>query len=281
MNMEILSDALNLLEDRHIEAGFAPPERRNIRPLAAAVACLAILILAAVSLPPIVRSFTGSQTDSADGAGDACGTLPGDMLPELNVGGRLYYWDGISRLETGRAGTYLPDGYTEYGPFTAVPESQEPGESQLRAGFDAWGTVYTSEETPEAVYVLMTTGWFEDQYVRFTSDELTEPRIIWNGRAYNVPFITGKVYPATEELPEGCEQVGTLRFTGRDTVPQNDLETNCPSDFQGKTLDGRPVYRDPADPDRIYVYMKRAWREGWDDVYIICPLRQIQAVQNE
>ncbi len=169
MNTEILSDALDLLEDRHIEAGFKPPKARRYRRYAVAAACLALLILAAVSLPPMVRSFTGSRADGEGGAG----TLPGDMLPQLNVGGRLYYWDGMARVVPGFAETALPDGYTEYGPFTAVPESEEPGESQLRAGFDATGTIYTSEETPETVYVLMTTGWFEDQYVRFVSSELT------------------------------------------------------------------------------------------------------------
>lgn len=271
MNMEMLSDALDLLEDRHIEAGAAPPERRNVRLFAAVAACLAVLIVAAVSLPPIVKSLAGTRDGEI---GDGCVTLPGNITPELNVGGKLYHWDGMSQVVPGFAETYLPDGYTRYGALTVVPESEEPGESELRAGFDATGTIYTSEETPEAVYVLMTTGWFEDQYVRFISDELTGSRLMWNGRSFRInPWVSDE-NEIVRELPEGCEQVGTLHFIGRDHIPQNDLETNCPNDPQGGTLEGRPVYRDPTDPDHIYVYWRENWREGADDAYIQCPLWQ-------
>ena len=143
---------------------------------------------------------------------------------------------------------------------------------QLQAGFEATGTVFVSEEYPAVVYVLMTTDWFENMFVRFASDELGNNELLsWQGRTYRLSIGTG-ASEVVEELPEGCELVGTLHFVGDDSIPAGDLETNCRSDSYGKPVEGREVYAVPGDDSVLYVYERQYWREGDYPAWLACHL---------
>lgn len=210
-------------------------------------------------------------------AGEGCDTLPGGFDPVLQVGGTLYRWTGIA-IEHQRvlSGTVhnptrlMPDGYTEVGEISGVTENAPTEEFQLQAGFEATGTVYVSETTPEAVYVCMTTEWFEEYYIRFISDALRNNEcIIYQGAPYRFTILDSEV---EKELPAECELVGTLTYVGENVVPVNELETNRRTDGYSKNLQGREVYADPADSSVLYVYEHHYWAEGDYPTWRVCPL---------
>lgn len=273
-----ISDAISNIGTRHIEEAANYSVKENARKpvwvkwgIMAACVCLVVAVTAALSnvIAPNSEPLNGSEPASAseppDGGGVGCGTLPGGIRPELLADGTVFYWSGMSHVIPGRPETYLPEGYAEYGRISSVTESEATEDCQMKAGFAASGTIYTSKITPEAVYVLMTTDWFEDAYVRFTSSELSVCRIIWNGESYQ--FVPGysEGIEVLKELPEGCELVGRLHYIGDDAIPVNDLETNYPQE-------GREVFYDSEDPDYIYVHERHSWREGEYDTYLKCPL---------
>lgn len=213
---------------------------------------------------------------------EGCGLVPGGIKPELLVNGVIYCWAGMAQERViqdgqvymaGTSDTYLPEGYTEAGDITSVTEGELTGERQLRAGFEAFGTVYTSETAPEAVYVLMTTDWFEAHYIRFVSDALGGSQLIaYQGRQYRFAVGRSDLSELAEELPDGCVLAGALRQVGIDAVPTEDLETNCPNDSYSYALEGREVYWDPADPSVLYLYERQYWRGGDHPAYRVCHL---------
>lgn len=218
--------------------------------------------------------------DLADG--DGCGMFPGGITPVLRVGDALYEWTGLAQrifLDDGgsynimgTSDTYLPEGYEPVGEIAAV-SAEEPAEDlQLQAGFEAAGTVFVSEEYPAVVYVLMTTDWLENTFVRFASDELGNNELLsWQGRSYRLSIGTG-LSERVKELPEGGELVGTLHFVGDDSIPAGDLETNCRSDSYGKPVEGREVYAVPGDDSVLYVYERQYWRGGDYPAWLACHL---------
>ena len=92
---------------------------------------------------------------------------------------------------------------------TPLQTRGEPVEAlQLRAGFDATGTVYQSPDDPEAVYVRMTTGWFENTFVRFVSDALGDGgHVYYKGRYYQCDA----GYEMTKRFPAAYMYVGSLQ----------------------------------------------------------------------
>lgn len=182
------------------------------------------------------------------------------------VDGTLYRWTRLNGasvpLETENGvilPTYLPRGYEfigELGPVTEEPPSED---LQMQAGFSASGVVFQNPERPWVVYVHITTDWLTDSYIRFESDALANHLIFWDGRLLRFPHGCGI---PLEELPEGCVSIGTLQYVGDDVLPENDLECNGMEDNYGKTLTGREVFRDPSDPDVLYVFETQYWREG-------------------
>ena len=204
----------------------------------------------------------------------------GDVTPQILVGDTIYYWAEMSykkenegvpgkRISTVGDSTYLPEGFTEYGTFASTIQESPQEELQIQADFPASGTVYRNPDAPEVVYILMTTDWFQDSYVRFASRDLFDgDRIAWNGTQYCAPFRKGIDTPL-EALPEGAVSIGTLHFIGQDYIPQKDLETNCISDDIGMSLEGREVFADPKDSDYIYVYKSHLGSSGG---YWKCPV---------
>lgn len=267
------------------EARTAPPVKKApIRRWGAVAACICLALLAGAlawrSAPG--ESVPGENAPAADGIPRVDGGSPlGDITPTLRVGGTLYRWTGMSKqvfLESGVAtiygdgSTYLPEGYQSCGDISGVTRETPSGDLQLQAEFEASGSVFVSEDYPAVVYVLMTTSWFENSYVRFASDALGENELLsWQGRMYRLSIGTG-VCPALEELPEGCEQVGSLHFVGKDSIPTGDLETNRMSDSYGRPFEGREVYAIPGDDSALYVYEHHYWREGDYPTWLKCPV---------
>lgn len=220
------------------------------------------------------------------------GDLPGSIQPAIRVGGKNYYFAGTSHslygAQTPEAEVYiignedtcLPEGYTPVGEISSVTEGPLTEELQFRAGCNASGTVYTSTETPEVVYVHLLADWFdlqEPEYYRFISEEMKEEWILYDGNRYLISIGTGDC-EALEELPDGCEKVGHLNYIGMDRIPENDLETNCPSDSFSKALMGRDVYFDPDEPEFLYVYEHHYWAEGDYPTYLACPIMEATSV---
>lgn len=110
-------------------------------------------------------------------------TLPGPVQPVILVHGEPFYWDGVATvIPNGYGGivyvgtefTRLPPGYSELGELEPVFLDEPTEDLQMMAGFEATGTVYASEEYPDTIYICMTTGWFEDTYIRFVRDTVEE-----------------------------------------------------------------------------------------------------------
>lgn len=206
------------------------------------------------------------------------GDLPKGIRPMVMVNGKLYRWTGMSKeflfqgsevYQMGDAATVLPEGYTAAGEISGITEEVPFEELQLRAGFEATGTVYVNEQTPEAVYVLMTTDWLTDTYIRFVSDDLRDNECItYHGQQYR--FALGG--ELVKELPESCALVGTLHYIGADSIPLQDLETNRIADGCSKYLDGREAYAAPDNSGVLYVYEHQYWAQGDYPAWRVCPL---------
>ena len=210
------------------------------------------------------------------------GDLPNGLRPMVLVNGTLFRWTGMSKephttpsgevYTQGDASTFLPPGYTAVGVISGITEEVPAQELQLRAAFKASGTVFTSEETPEVVYVLMTTDWFQDFYIRFVSDALHDNEsIFYGGREYRIS-IDREICEVIKELPASCQPVGTLTYIGSDSLPHRDLETNCIADGYSKALHGREVFADPDDSSILYVYEHQYWAQGDYPAWRVCPL---------
>lgn len=193
----------------------------------------------------------------------------GGLQPMIMVNGKLYTWTGRhTNIYTQNFRVYsggimhsvLPDGYTAVGEISGITEELPSQEFQLRANFDASGTVFTNEQTPEAVYVLITTATYTDEYIRFASDDLRQNQIItYHGKQYR---FHNEHCELIKELPEECVLIGTLKYIGADVIPVNDLETNRLTDTCSILIDGREVYADPDDDSILYVYEHHYWAEG-------------------
>ena len=224
------------------------PSARAGRLLAA---LLCVLALTACSSPP------------PEGT---CDNLPGGIDPVLMVEGTRSLWHGVNNGgmvihadEKGRLTSYMPEGCESLGPLGEITEDPPEKDLQMQAGFEAAGEVYGDPDKPLVVYVLMTTDWFKETYIRFESEELGDHLIRWDGRLFRFPQGAGQ---PLEALPEGCVSIGTLTFVPPDTLPENDLECNGMTDNFGHTLTGREVFQDPADPEVLYVFETQYWQGG-------------------
>lgn len=209
------------------------------------------------------------------------GDFPNGLRPMMMVNGKLYRCTGKSlKLSiqdskvylTGAARNILPDGYTAIGEISGITEEVPSKELQLRAAFEASGTVFTNDQTPEAIYVQMTALSYTDDYIRFVSDDLHDNECIsYHGKLYR--FLPDyDICELIKELPENCVQIGTLKYIGDDTIPRNDLETNRISDSYSYLIDGREVYADPNDDCLLYVYEHHYWAEGDYPAWRVCKL---------
>lgn len=194
------------------------------------------------------------------------GVVPENIRPVILVNGTRYYWVGKTYLlegadiPNGYVGrwsgvNYIPGNYTEYGSLKEVSKEEPTEDGQMKAGFAASGTIYTSEETPEAVYVCMTSDFTgEKRYTRFISEELDKGyRVMWNGNYY---YVAHAKCIEISEVPDTCECVGTMHYIGMDRIPEQDLETNATSDGKARSLEGCEVFFDANEPEFIYFEVK-------------------------
>ncbi len=209
------------------------------------------------------------------------GDLPNGLRPILMVNGKLYRWTGLSQkyhsspdgtiYTMGDASSFIPDGYYEIGKISSITEDVPSEEMQLRAAFEASGTVFANTNTPEVVYVQMTTAWLDNAYIRFVSDDLLDNEcIFYGGQQYRYRPGSYDICPRITELPEGSRLLGTLTYIGTDTIPDNDLETNRISGSFGYPTDGKEVYSDPNDSNIIYVYEHYYWSKGDYPAWRVC-----------
>lgn len=264
--------------------------------LAAAAACVGLVILAGRAFwsapgengPQAGIPTTEEPTDSGyigdvkSGCGD---TLLGGFRPVLRLNGTFYKWMGLNQTssdgyvdEDGRThvATALPKGFEAVGEIAVISHitEEEPGELEMKAGFDASGTVYANPERPAVVYVLMNTDWFADAYVRFTADYYESGLIRFEGRLYWFAVGMREESEHLLEFPEGCVSAGTLHVVDSDLIPTRQLEINCASDcsFGLFSLEGREVFRDPADDSVIYLYEEQFWQGGSYPAWVACHL---------
>lgn len=207
--------------------------------------------------------------------------FPKGLRPMMMVNGKLYRCTGfhypdvsigstVSMFED--CSTILPEGYIAIGEISGITEEVPSVDLQLRAGFEATGTVFTNEQTPEVIYVLMTTDSYSDYYVRFASDDLHDNECIsYQGRQYRIN-IRDDICEKIKELPEECVLIGELKYIGSDTIPLDDLETNRIADGYSKALNGREVFADPNDPSILYVYEHQYWKQGDYPAWRVCRL---------
>ena len=79
---------------------------------------------------------------------------------QILVDGTIYYWD---RLEA------PSKDYTEYGEILETVNGTPRKDCQMMARYEATGTIYTSEQTPEVIYVDLSIDGATKCYVRFVS----------------------------------------------------------------------------------------------------------------
>lgn len=227
-----------------------------------------------------------SESTTKENSFQSCDALPGGYTPELLVNGKLYKWVGLSlELENtdktglqvisnadGLATTYLPDGFLPYGQITDIIDSPPVQDRQLHAGFSASGMIYTNPQTPEAVYVCMTTDWFSETYIRFISPALGNNQLIaWNGQLYAYP-INSTSEDMVTELPQSFQSAGTLHYIGENIIPHEDLQTNCSNDSYAFAMEGREIFYDPQEPGYIYLHQQKYWTGDWPVKYVKCTL---------
>jgi hypothetical protein len=229
--------------------------------------CVGLLVCCALLVLAAALSGCG-QVGLPEGMGHYCGPT------ELMMNGQIYHDAGTTRLQYAEwdsgprvfrvdhpTETVLPEGYIEYGPTIPVEHKAEK-DGEMAAGFE--GTIYTSETTPEVVYILgnvydSISKERKPQYVRFVSETLRaqEDTLYWQGALYREAEDYGG-----EVLPAGLTEVGKICYVGWDALPRNDLETNAPSyGSDGGITDGCTVYADPADDTTLYVQIT-VWRDG-------------------
>lgn len=209
------------------------------------------------------------------------GTFPNGLRPMIMVNGKHYRWanrsaklhkEGSKVYHQSGARTFLPEGFTAIGEISGITEEVPSEELQFRAAFEASGTVFTNEQIPEVIYIQITTPWCTDDYIRFVTDALHDNECIsYHGNLYRInPDFD--ICELIKELPENCIQVGALKYIGDNTIPVNDLETNCIADSYSYILDGREVYADPNDDSLLYVFERQYWAGGDYPAWNVCKL---------
>lgn len=270
MKSDKLLDAMEFIsEDKVLDAKYGKIKRHvNWKKMVSAAACVLCVVVGSVKALNYFGNYNvtdGQNEGMVEGAAGevSCDDLPGDTTPTIVYNNKLYYWSGLE---------VVPNSFERVANAEAAPDKPQTAEIQIEAEFDAEGEVYANPEYPEVIYVEMSTDWFANKTVRFVTKELGDcERIAYQGRQYRMKYGTGE--DQIETLPEESELIGTLHFIGRDSVPQNDLETNIPNDVHSMdSMEGREVFACPADKSKIYVTIYDYYRGGMEIMYQACYL---------
>lgn len=230
----------------------ALPRRRRWPWAAALAACLCLVLL-------MVRT-TAPAESGADTSGDGpvgCAPFPGEISPPLLYWqGTAYVWDSsVEELPaTGQ--------WTHLGPLAGATAEETSEDLWLYADIgQVSGTVYADpEEHPGVLYVLLTTEWFEEGWVRFVSDiRLRNPVFLYGGQLYYLRHPAGN---AVMRLPAGYEPVGTLASASDpDRLPVQELQGNLAWGYEGCALYVKPGYDGT-------VYVECPWNQNADPLYV-------------
>lgn len=283
MSAEQLLYALTGIRGTFIREAAGVPRRRRWPWAAAIAACLCLVLL-------IARTRPAPPAESgADGPGDAPVSAPGDpssggedlpagcplfpgeiSQPLLYWQGTAYAWDRVGA--PGRPIGEPPETiaqWTELGPLAGVTAEETAEDLWLYADIgQVSGTVYADpEDHPGVLYVLMTTEWFEEEWVRFVADQrLLMPAFFYGGQLYYLDY-PGR--GAVMRLPAGYEPVGTLFYTADfDRLPDQELAISLCDTYPGGT-----VYVKPGYDGTVYVEYQKIWSGGSYPLYAPAALR--------
>lgn len=272
---------------REAAPGAAAPRRRRRLWAAALAACLCLVLLIARTRPaapmgtepPAAGDTLPADRDalpgpSASGGEDlpaGCPLFPGEISqPLLYWQGTAYAWDRVGA--PGRPAGEPPETigqWTELGPLAGVTAEETSEDLWLYADIGpVSGTVYADpEDHPGVLYVLMTTEWFEEEWVRFVADErLLMPVFFYGGQLY---YLDDPVRSAIMRLPAGYEPVGTLFYTSDfDRLPDQELAISLCHTYPGGTLYAKPGYE-----GTVYVKYQHVWSGGSYPLYAPATLR--------
>lgn len=272
---------------REAAPGAAAPRRRRRLWAAALAACLCLVLLIARTRPaapmgtepPAAGDTLPADRDalpgpSASGGEDlpaGCPLFPGEISqPLLYWQGTAYAWDRVGA--PGRPAGEPPETigqWMELGPLAGVTAEETSEDLWLYADIGpVSGTVYADpEDHPGVLYVLMTTEWFEEEWVRFVADErLLMPVFFYGGQLY---YLNYPGSGAVMRLPAGYEPVGTLFYTADfDRLPDQELAVSLCDVYPGGTLYVKPGY-----DGTVYVEYQRVWSGGSYPLYAPAALR--------
>lgn len=250
------------------------PRRRGPRWAAGLAACLCLALLAA-RLRPSPADSRPTDSGAAAGPSFGCPLFPGEISqPLLYWQGTAYAWDRVGA--PGRTAGEPPETigqWTEAGPLAGVTAQETAENLWLYADIGAVsGTVYADPENhPGVLYVLMTTEWFAEEWVRFVADErLLNPVFFYGGQLYYLDPGQYPAHNAVMALPAGYESVGTLvPASDPDRLPDRELETN----WEFISYGGHTLYAKPGYDGTLYVECQKDWSGGSYTLYAPAALR--------
>jgi len=93
-------------------------------------------------------------------------TLPGadKINPSIMMNGQVYCWAGMAFGE-------LPVGFTYVAELHHIADDTLTEDGQFIALFEAQGQIYANPDSPDTVYVQMTTDWLDEEFVKFSLTE--------------------------------------------------------------------------------------------------------------
>ena len=271
MKSDKLLDAMEYInDDKILDAKYGkirkPVNWSKMVSIAACVLCVVVGSVKGFSYLQNKNAADGESAGTAEGtldSGVSCEGLPGDTVPSIIYNDKVYYWSGLAEI---------PHYFGQTANAEAAPNGIETAQLEIEAEFEAKGQICANADYPEVIYVDMTTEWFTNETVRFVTKELGDgERISYQNRQYRMKYSAEE--DRIEELPETAELIGTLKFVGKDSIPQKDLETNVQNDSHSMdSMEGRGVFASPEDTSKIYVTI---YKHSKDDVrirYQVCYL---------
>lgn len=272
------------------EAAPAGVSRRRRWPWAAALAaclCLALLMARTRPVSP-AESGVDASGDVSASAPEAPGASPsgGEDGPVGcapffgEISQPLLYWQGTAYAWNRVGAPGRPIGeppetiaqWTELGPLAGVTAEETSEDLWLYADIgQVSGTVYADPEGhPGVLYVLMTTEWFEEEWVRFVADKrLLTSALFYDGQLYYLDPGQYPAHNAVMTLPAGYKPVGTLvPASDPDRLPDRELEVNWEFGYGGHTLYAKPSY-----DGTLYVECQRVWSGSSYPLYAPATLR--------
>ncbi len=303
MSAEQILYAMGDIRDSFIREALpaGAPRRRRWHWAAGLAACLCLALLIArvrPALPVGGGASASGDTLPADAAGSGapepgdpsgpgtapepdgadlpagCPLFPGEISqPLLYWQGTAYAWDRVGAPDQpiGEPPETI-DEWTELGPLAGSTAEETAEDLWLYADIGrVSGAVYADPEGhPGVLYVLMTTEWFEEEWVRFVADErLLTPAFFYGGQLY---YLDPSQYPprnAVMRLPAGYEPVGTLVYASDpDRLPSREFESSLNYSYAGSTLYAKPGY-----DGTLYVECLKVWSGGSCTLYAPATLR--------